>query len=275
MSIWEHQSIWRDRNWLLATEAIIDRTHSCLYCDDTPLLRLPHGNPPDSVPAPEGLANRSNWDVSKISSTILYCAGCGWWYAKYTFWGFTGDGHWSTQAGAGQLYSFSSVEHPEAIEEARKFLTNNLKSAKRTLSADVFEDTVASVFKDFGYVAKVTGRTGDGGIDIVLEKESTTIAVQVKRYRNSIKVEHIRAFAGALVLRGLTRGVFVTTSEYQHGCHTAAEAYKHRGLEIELINGDRVFSALRLQRRPNYEKCDDLFLDPYNALTTVECAICW
>jgi restriction endonuclease Mrr len=37
------------------------------------------------------------------------------------------------------------------------------------MNPKLFEDTVASVFQEHGYQARVTGQSGDGGIDVVLD----------------------------------------------------------------------------------------------------------
>ena len=111
-------------------------------------------------------------------------------------------------------------------------------------------------------MASVTAYSGDGGIDVVLEHDGEPIGVQVKRYRQSVRVEYIRAFAGALVLREIPQGVFVTTSKFQKGCASAVRGYSHRGIEIELVDGQRLFEALGIRRRPQYKEWSEIFADP-------------
>jgi restriction system protein len=77
---------------------------------------------------------------------------------------------------------------------------------------------VGSVFADLGFESIVTGYQNDGGIDVILkDRMGSTIGVQVKRYRNRIDVRSIRELAGALLAGGMTRGIFVTTSDYTAG----------------------------------------------------------
>lgn len=92
--------------------------------------------------------------------------------------------------------------------------------------------------------ATVTSYSNDGGIDAFLMKDDETIGVQVKRYGKQIEVEQIRALAGALVLKGLTKGIFVTTSTFRSGAKKAIGEYKYRGYKIELIDADRFLSML-------------------------------
>ncbi len=122
----------------------------------------------------------------------------------------------------------------------------------------LLELLVLEVFKDFGFTGHATAYQNDGGIDVILAgKDDVLIGVQVKRYRESISVEQIRSLAGALVLHGFTRGLFVTTSEYQRGCATTAQRFERRGLPVELIDATRLLHALHVtQREIDYEEAD-------------------
>ena len=115
---------------------------------------------------------------------------------------------------------------------------------------------------DMGYYNLVTSYHADGGIDVILlGSQDETVGVQVKRSKNSIKVEQIRSLAGALVLEGLTRGLFVTTSRFQRGCKEATDLYSARGLPIELVDSEALFSALRISKREAFlsgEEIQDL-----------------
>ena len=81
------------------------------------------------------------------------------------------------------------------IQEVRDFLTANFES-RFTVHPRLFEETVASVFRDLGYEVIVTGYSTDDGIDVILERGGETIGVQVKRWKNSIKVGQIRELVG-------------------------------------------------------------------------------
>lgn len=112
---------------------------------------------------------------------------------------------------------------------------------------------VGSVFKSLGYHVVVTGRSNDGGIDAVLEGASgIRIGVQVKRYRNKIEAEQIRAFTGALVIEGFTRGIYVTTSAFRPGAKRAAEKSEVRGHPISLVDADGFLAALSVAQREFY-----------------------
>ena len=59
-----------------------------------------------------------------------------------------------------------------------------------------FEEEVARIFRLNGYKAKVTKKTGDGGIDIIMYKGKNKYLVQCKHYQNEVPVEPIRALNG-------------------------------------------------------------------------------
>ena len=120
-----------------------------------------------------------------------------------------------------------------------------------SINPRLFEEVVASVFKSIGYNVNVTGFSNDGGIDVVLEKtKDDRIGVQVKRYKNKIKVEQIRAFAGALILSEFSKGIFVTTSDFQPAAVKASEIFTAKTLPIQLINANQFYDALKITQKP-------------------------
>jgi hypothetical protein len=108
-----------------------------------------------------------------------------------------------------------------------------------------------------GYDVVVTGYSDDGGIDIILTTSGQEIGVQVKRYRSTIKVDKIRELAGALVLRGMTKGIFVTTSDFQRGGTGVVKQLASRGFAVQLLNADAFYEALRLSQRSIYANVED------------------
>jgi len=90
------------------------------------------------------------------------------------------------------------------------------------------------------------GRTNDGGVDGVINEDALgldTVFLQAKRYKpgNVIGVQAIQAFAGSLVGRGATKGVFVTTSHFSSQAREFAERTHQR---LVLIDGDELTKFL-------------------------------
>jgi restriction system protein len=135
------------------------------------------------------------------------------------------------------------------INEISKYLIAKYET-RFSVNPRLFEEVVANVFKALGYHAHVTGYGNDGGIDVVLGKANDNmIGIQVKRYKNKIKVEQIRAFAGALILSGLKKGIFVTTSDFQPAAYFAAKQLSSKALPVELINADKFYDALKISQK--------------------------
>ena len=186
--------------------------------------------------------------------TVYICPICGWWSEEsqttitdisYEQW--PDNGKILLTVGSLKNLDLSNISTP--ISEIKNYLI--VKYEKRfQINPKLWEETVASVFSGLGYDTVVTGKSGDGGIDAILRKSDKTVGVQIKRYKGKIKVEQIRSLAGALVLKGLTKGIFVTTSDYQKGASKTAEAYKscEYPMQIELINSKEFYKKLRLSQ---------------------------
>src|SRR5665648_433653 len=87
-------------------------------------------------------------------------------------------------------------------------------------SPDFFEAAVIKLISAMGYgEGKVTGRSGDGGIDGIINQDSLgidKIFLQAKRFSetNSVSASMIRDFVGTLELNSINKGVFITTSKF-------------------------------------------------------------
>ncbi len=218
----------------------------CPFCE-SPLSE--HG----TVPGREGFRDDALFVVD-FGVEVLVCHACGWWKLTQGVQDsfpkddpFTPDRYsHRTYAAVACLEDLDLADVSLPLAEVRAFLLARAE-ARFSLHPALFEETVASVFRDLGYGAVVTSYSGDGGIDIILEAPGTsTIGVQVKRWRNSVKVEQIRSLLGALVLGGHTRGVFVTTSDYQSGASVVAKQADGVGVPITLVNGSDFLEALRI-----------------------------
>jgi restriction system protein len=95
-------------------------------------------------------------------------------------------------------------------------------------------------------LARVLGRSGDGGVDGVVRQDSLgldVVYVQAKRYRPGVAVAiaALRDFAGALDAHKADKGVFVTTSHFPQSAAKFAKASRRR---IALIDGALLTSLL-------------------------------
>ena len=134
------------------------------------------------------------------------------------------------------------------ITEIRKYLSAKYDS-RFTMHPKNYENVVSSVLKDIGYFPISTGYSSDGGIDIILSNSNNKqVGIQVKRWKSKIKVEQIRSLLGALIVNNLSKGVFITTSDYQVGAKKLTSELSHK-YSIELLNADDFYAALKLSQR--------------------------
>jgi len=202
---------------------------------------------------------RLRGDICEQQRCILICPTCRWWAAidravlpavKFQFWQLN-------LVSTASLIDFDPSDVSAPLEEVRSYLTR-CYGARHSLHPRVYEQTVASVFRDIGYEAEATAYSNDGGIDIVLRSAHERIAVQVKRRQRSVEVEQIRSFLGALQLAGFTRGIFVSASKFQRGAIQAAEAACRLLTPIELVDADRFLDMLGVAQgnsAPDPESC--------------------
>ncbi len=189
---------------------------------------------------------------------VRVCPVCGWWTKKIKRME-TGHGSASTEINGamGVLKPLDLANQTAPLNEVRAYLAAKYEN-RLSMSPTLLEKTVASVFGSCGYRTIVTGRSGDGGIDVVLRGATgDTIGVQVKRYKRRIRAEAIRAFVGALILRGHPSGVFVTTSSFQPGASEEASLATLLGTPVELVDARNFYDLLRISQRVLYTRPDD------------------
>lgn len=190
------------------------------------------------------------------------CRACGWW----TYWLQEGSSlldlssrsqpGWSLYGLVAQLKALDVTDIEAPIEEIRSYLSVRYDS-RFEVHPRVFEQTVAAVFRSIGYQAEATAYSKDGGIDVILCGPGGTTGVQVKRSRNPVEVEQIRALTGALIQGGHTKGMFVTTSRFRSGVYKAQKVFAARGYPIELIDANRFFEVLSISQRSPYASYED------------------
>jgi restriction system protein len=140
----------------------------------------------------------------------------------------------------------------EAIQAAESQLAESLRGDLLERIAEMppafFEQLVVDLIVAMGYggsrnnVAKRIGRSGDEGIDGVVNQDALgldVVYIQAKRYApgNTIGREQIQQFTGALVGQGAMRGVFFTTSSFTRPATEYADRVPQR---IILVDGDRL-----------------------------------
>lgn len=110
-----------------------------------------------------------------------------------------------------------------------------------------FERLSQRLLREAGFTnVKITGQTGDGGIDGVgiyrLSLMSFPTFFQCKRHKGSVSSSVIRDFRGAMAGRG-DQGLLITTGTFSKDA--VAESTRDGAPRIELIDGDRLCDLLK------------------------------
>lgn len=177
---------------------------------------------------------------------------------------------------------FPIPETPEeqiraAALELEASLRSELLARIRGAEPRFFERLVVDLLVKMGYGsdlggrAEAIGRSGDGGIDGMIDQDPLgldRVYLQAKRYAedNPVGSPAILQFSGALAQRGATRGVFITTSRFTEDARATAARLPQR---IVLIDGDELARLLirhdvgvRIAQTIQVKKIDeDFFLE--------------
>ncbi len=112
----------------------------------------------------------------------------------------------------------------------------------RRLSPEQFEALVAAYFNQYGHRALQTGRSGDHGIDLVVQsRQGEKWIVQCKRWRGSAGEPLVRELFGAMHHAGAQRAFLMTT-----GTITPQARLWAKDKPLSLYDGE---SLVRLFRR--------------------------
>jgi HJR/Mrr/RecB family endonuclease len=84
----------------------------------------------------------------------------------------------------------------------------------QSLSGVEFERELGKLFERNGYVVGYTKRTGDGGVDLRLLKDSAVTIVQCKRHGKPAGVHFVRDLYGTLVHQGAGTAILACTSGF-------------------------------------------------------------
>lgn len=132
----------------------------------------------------------------------------------------------------------------DIYQRIREKIAEDLLQQIKANSPAFFENLVIDLLVKMGYGgsredAEAVGRSGDGGIDGIINQDRLgldVVYVQAKRWKNNVGVPEIAGFAGALAGKGANKGIFITTSDFTK----AAKDYDAAGFKIILIDGKRL-----------------------------------
>jgi len=247
MSIWVYQDT---TNGICDNEIL--HSKKCIFCHNIMIEK--------SRKKPLHIEGKCKY-IQYVVVYIRICPVCGWWTAmkkniipeKF----YECPIIWEYYGGIAVLKKLDLTDISLPLDDVSQYLVLRYKE-RFQIHPRLFEEVVAAAFRNMGYYVRVTAYQNDGGIDVILDgKDNQLIGIQVKRYRNSIKVSQIREFAGALIENDMTKGIFVTTSKFQSGAYKSASNYLERGIGIELMDSERLYDALQI-KRVTKKLCDEI-----------------
>ena len=164
------------------------------------------------------------------------------------------------------------------IKNIDEILARQLLNRIREEDPNVLERLILKTLRAMGYggkegVGNITGGSGDGGVDGVIDQDPLgidKIYFQAKRYQANVKISSgdIRDFSGALNLKGVTKGVFVTASSFTPAAFDTAEKLNQN---IILIDGQNLVKLMiqynvgcRIEKTYEVKRIDE---DYFNSLS--------
>ena len=137
----------------------------------------------------------------------------------------------------------------ENYQQIRKQLATELLQKIKSNTPAFFEELVIDLLIAMGYggswenAGEVTGGPGDGGIDGIINQDKLgldVVGVQAKLRTtgSNISPSVINEFVGALRLKGLSKGVIITTASFSSNAKASAEGSDNP--KIVLIDGERL-----------------------------------
>jgi restriction system protein len=134
----------------------------------------------------------------------------------------------------------------EAYAELQATTARELLDRIASSSPTAFERLVIQLLLKMGYgggerdASEHLGGSGDGGVDGVINQDVLgldRVYIQAKRWKKSVGVDRIYAFAGSLEAKKATKGVILTTSSFTEGARKALDTL---GKRVVLIDGDEL-----------------------------------
>lgn len=131
----------------------------------------------------------------------------------------------------------------QQVSDWRELLLDQLMA----MEPSAFEHLATRLLREQGFInTKVTGKSGDGGIDGLgvyrLSLLSFPVFFQCKRYKGTVSSAAVRDFRGAMAGRG-DKGLLITTGSFTR--EAKAEASRPGTTPIDLIDGNRLCDLLK------------------------------
>jgi len=186
---------------------------------------------------------------------VMRCESCGWWFASRDQWdsscGSVPDRAIRILSATGAaLHKFSPGPDEQQLAVLETEIEAHLIGHGSSTSWATLEDVAKGVFREFGYEARVTAKSKDGGIDVIVDhNEHGDVYAQVKHSKNKVGVRVLRELIGTMAIHGATNSLLVTSSHFTRGVTKEQALAAQRGFVVELVDGARLLASLNLVYR--------------------------
>lgn len=112
----------------------------------------------------------------------------------------------------------------------------------RKMTPYEFEDFIATLYFKLGYTTERVGKSHDGGIDVIAEKNGIKHYIQCKKFiTNKVSVGSVRDFYGAIISEMANgNGIFITTNYFT----TEAKYFAEKNM-IKTIDGYKLVDLIK------------------------------
>ncbi len=159
---------------------------------------------------------RETKQKSQVKSIDLFNCDCGWWGLKGDDSSFDFDASTATVIYSGILKSFGIKDRDIPLHYLFKELKKNNYLINK-ISPYRFEEIAQYVFESYyNCNVELCGKSGDGGIDLLIVESEEPILVQVKNRENVNSTEGVstvRDFLGAMFINNARKGIIVSTAK--------------------------------------------------------------
>ena len=107
------------------------------------------------------------------------------------------------------------------------------------MTGEQFEQMLSAVFDALGYRVEHTGKTGDYGVDLILEDQKCKIAVQAKRYSSNVSNSAVQEVYTGMRYYKATEGMVITNSHFTAAAHTQAST-----CGVRLVSREELFKMI-------------------------------
>lgn len=158
----------------------------------------------------------------------------------------------------GERCIYSAIKEIESFTNFQNGLIykDNLRQDQKywfDLNPFEFELEVAYWFEQQGYESKITKKSGDGGVDVIISKNGYTAYVQCKRFKTS-KVDRptLNALYGVVCADGVNQGIVVSLLGVTNEAKEFAEKVGIRIISVDDLAPKEDLFNHKIEKQPLY-----------------------